>query len=1279
MIENNGMNESGLMISKEEKEALQIRELMYTKALSAEYDILYYIDVAAQKNIFLAGDDNTKRFFRMVSAPSEDMIYKNFYKYYVDSVVYEEDREKVKNVINGNYIRQCLKEKTSIKVVYRVKRNLVDYVYTEMSVIKAEVKNDEVTAALIAFKIVDDVVRKDIETQKALEKEKNNLQMLHDIMHSVRWSVKIDDDEEIESLDWTPGMRQFLGYDPDEEFSAEKESWTERIHPDDLDKIIEEINNAIHDRTGNKQYEAEYRVKNKDGEYIWCRVAGRVIRDEHGKPEQVLGAIQNITVEKNALEERDRLEKQRENDLKNAELRADALSFIVEHECNPEEFLEFFGSRILELSGCDLVIYRGVDKSKVVIKTHGINDESTICCENCPFSDVYEDTVFADDIVTMNDCTEGFNGGKVPSDCTAKSMLIQRVYANGHLIGMMSIYYIKEKHYFSDDEINTHKTLANLLGLGLERIEAKKIREEHIRLQREVCEQRDVFVEFQDIIHSGVWTVDFYREGRSLPRAKSAVWSDEFRRLLGYENEEDFPNVIESWRDRLYPDDMTRAIGDCYSAYEKGLYDSHFRMIQKNNSIHWYHAKGRIHVNEDGGGTIFGTLTDETSEHEAKEFGDIASALSESYESLYYINIADNSYKVFESKGDLSEQKIRYLGTDFFYESLENSKMLVCPEDFNYVNRFLDKGRMLKGLANGKVDSAVYRLVINGEYKYYRMRATLAKDDEHIILVVENVDDEQQTLNEINRERNERLRTIETLAETYISMYIVDPYSEKVTIVKKAPFIDYEALKLSERKFSEVLEDWAKRVIHPDDLEVVKEVANVSNLRLQLLTGGKIIQQFRTIDENEPTYQEIRLAPISNSEKNGMIIVAFLDRTEFALQQIRQQNELEEALVKARAASDAKTNFLFNMSHDIRTPMNAVTGYTTLAKRHIEQPELVEDYLNKIELAGHNLLSLVNQVLEMARIESGKVTLEQTQINIVEKVNAMLTVVSANANIHGVNITGNVSEIKNADVITDDSRLNQVITNILGNAIKYTPEGGKITFTAMQKGLVREGYGRYVFITEDTGIGMSEEFLSHIFEEFSREHNTTVSGIQGTGLGMSIVKKIVDLMEGTVEIQSKLGKGTKVTIELPMKIVSKANNIENEKEDFAADFKGKKLLLVEDNEMNREIAADILGEVGFIVDMAEDGDIAVEKVNNSSPGEYFAVLMDVQMPRMNGYEATKMIRSLPDKNLSDVPIIAMTANAFIEDRQNALAAGMNDHLAKPISIPKLMETLSKYV
>ena len=388
---------------------------------------------------------------------------------------------------------------------------------------------------------------------------------------------------------------------------------------------------------------------------------------------------------------------------------------------------------------------------------------------------------------------------------------------------------------------------------------------------------------------------------------------------------------------------------------------------------------------------------------------------------------------------------------------------------------------------------------------------------------------------------------------------------------------------------------------------------------------------------------------------------------------------LSEALAAEENANHAKTAFLNNMSHDMRTPMNAIVGFTNLAETHIDDKEKVKDYLDKISVSSHQLLALINDVLDMSRIESGNLKLEESTVNLTGLIKELETIVQSDIYTGKLTLEIDTSAVEHETVVTDELRLNQVLLNILSNAIKFTPEGGKISLTVSEKPSETSDTANYEFVITDTGIGMSEEFQKTIFEEFTRERTSSVSGIQGTGLGMAIAKNIIEAMGGSIAVNSTEGKGSKFTVDIPFKTVLETDDEEPDKQQEPKsenyDFTGKRVLLAEDNEMNQMIATEILENVGFLIDIAANGQEAVDKVRTGADGYYDIILMDIQMPVMDGYEATKQIRDLDDPAKAGIPILAVTANAFEEDRKNSLDIGMNGHLSKPYDIPEMMKTL----
>ncbi len=602
--------------------------------------------------------------------------------------------------------------------------------------------------------------------------------------------------------------------------------------------------------------------------------------------------------------------------------------------------------------------------------------------------------------------------------------------------------------------------------------------------------------------------------------------------------------------------------------------------------------------------------------------------------------------------------------------------------------------------------------------------------------------------------------------------------------------------------------------VYDDDKEAMREAATCGWLERGLSPKNKkmCFINYRTNCCGELRYFQMAAVRAGQWDENRGIVLGLRSVDEEIRSEMEKKALLEDALSQANRASKAKSVFLSNMSHDIRTPMNAIIGFTTLAITHIDHREQVEMYLKKIMTSGNHLLSLINDILDMSRIESGKMHLEEKPCSLPDILHNLRSIIQADVHSKQLELYMDAMDVQNEDIYCDGLRLNQVLLNLLSNAVKYTGAGGKVAIKVVEIAGAPAGYANFEFRIMDTGIGMSEEFVSHIFEPFERERNSTISGIQGTGLGMSITKNIVDLMNGSIEVKSKQGVGTECIVSFTFRLyagkkepqtipelkglralvvdddfntcdsvtsmlqqiglraewtlsgkeavlrtrqaVMRSDNyfvyvidwllpdmngvevarrvrqevgkevpiivltaydwsdIEDEaleagvtafcsKPLFLSELKGclnsivnsgreqeaperrpepvrkGRILLTEDNELNQEIAEAILGDAGFTTDVAENGQVAVEMLSSSQPGYYQLVLMDVQMPVMNGYEATRAIRRLENRKLADIPILAMTANAFEEDKQEALRSGMNGHIAKPINIELLMKELDQ--
>ena len=618
-------------------------------------------------------------------------------------------------------------------------------------------------------------------------------------------------------------------------------------------------------------------------------------------------------------------------------------------------------------------------------------------------------------------------------------------------------------------------------------------------------------------------------------------------------------------------------------------------------------------------------------------------------------------------------------------------------------------------------------------------------------------------------------------------------------------------------KASDFLEKW-KACVLADSIEEYNAVVSLESLRGRFAMGESEVTLdywFTTPNQKQMCIRQSFIMTQDDDTKDIMVMVVAKDITTQIEKQREQTQALKEALLQAQHANNAKTTFLSNMSHDIRTPMNAIIGFSTIAVSHIDNKDQVRDCLQKVLSSSNHLLSLINDILDMSRIESGKVQIKEQECNISELTHNLVNIIQPQVKAKQMELFIDTFDVENEDVIADPLKLSQVFINLLSNAVKYTPAGGTVSFRITQQTTFHRGYGDYVFIVKDSGIGMSPEFVKHVFEPFERESSTTKTGVQGTGLGMSITKSIVDMMGGEITVQSEKGKGTEFRVRLSLKlqdtdrnaaqikelegmralvvdddfdscdsvtrmlkqigmraewttsgreavfraksarnegdsyhtyiidwqmpeisgietarriraalgseapiviltaydwtdieeeakqagvtafcakplfmsdlksVLLAANDLVEKEEETASweqeDFQGKRILLVEDNELNREIAQTILEETGFEVETAPDGTDAVDKMQNVPENYYDAILMDVQMPVMDGYEATRTIRAMQRKDAKDIPIIAMTANAMEDDKENALKCGMNAHLAKPIDIDLFMAILRKHL
>ncbi len=550
---------------------------------------------------------------------------------------------------------------------------------------------------------------------------------------------------------------------------------------------------------------------------------------------------------------------------------------------------------------------------------------------------------------------------------------------------------------------------------------------------------------------------------------------------------------------------------------------------------------------------------------------------------------------------------------------------------------------------------------------------------EHLECMIYGMDvsEEKKERMKYERDLNEQFQIFTALGRNYLNIFMIDADSGMAKILKLDGYVTTGLEKGKDRlyPYEATCRQYIAERVHPDDQNMMSKALKLEKVVQELSEKTEYVAAYKTLVDGEKHYYQFKYMRLENSTH---IIAGFQNIDALIMEERKVQETLEAALKAEERSNRAKSMFLNSMSHDIRTPLNAIIGCTTLAAAHPEDTAAVEKYLSRITAAGNQLLSLVNDILDMNHIESGNVEMKSLPVHLPDLIEKLEMILQSSVTEKRLNLTIDAENIRHTDVLTDRLRLNQVLLNILSNSVKYTEAEGHIIFRIEELEDAPAGYGHYRFTVRDDGIGMSPEFVGHVFETFSREQTVTVSGVQGSGLGMSIAKRIVDLLGGEIHVTSEKGTGTECVVSLQLKVCDSPIETGSESRETAR-FEGKKILLVEDNELNREIAVEILQESGFEVDTAEDGTIAVKKALQAKPRQYDLILMDIQMPLMDGYEATRQIRRSARPEIAHIPIIAMTANAFEEDRDKAYESGMDGYIAKPIDVAAMMETLRKFL
>ena len=677
------------------------------------------------------------------------------------------------------------------------------------------------------------------------------------------------------------------------------------------------------------------------------------------------------------------------------------------------------------------------------------------------------------------------------------------------------------------------------------------------------------------------------------------------------------------------------------------------------------------------------TISDKVQKEKELEYiNQILSVLSRDYTTILLCDLKQDTFEII--KGDtfthnvpaekqqlVPESNCYSERVQYFFENV-----LIKDSAPEYLKRLLPDN-LMKELKETDSIEIYHKTIPNGTgFRHFLARAIrLSNEEEHfkIILGFYSVDEIMKKEQEIELQRE----IIEGLGKEYFSVLAVELDKDRVFSYRESEetgriFLDFS--RKYGNRWSKMVPFYAKTMVADNTSGEFEKQLGLKALCSQE-EDYSMTYEFKS--ETGINYHQVRVAYVKKKDGTRVAVVGTRNIDSLIKKERMQEEKLKKAYAAAENANKAKTEFLNNMSHDIRTPMNVILGYNQLMKSQLTESKQL-DYQKKIEQSGRLLLSIINNVLDMARIESGKMKVDENYEVVGEIIDEIISTFSSKAEEKGIHLNTSM-QVTHRNVLCDGTKIREIYVNLVSNAIKYTPRGGNVTINVEELPCEKEGYIKVKAEIKDTGIGMSEEFLPTLFEPFSREHNTTIGKVGGTGLGMSVVKRMIDLMGGSIEVKSELGKGTVFTFTLMHKIADEkyyCQKIETaDAPDMKENLRGKRVLLAEDNDLNAEIAIAVLEETGLVIERVEDGIQCVNRIEQMPSSTYDLILMDIQMPNMDGYKATQCIRHLDDKKKAEIPIIAMTANAFEEDKKKSFAVGMNGHIAKPIDIEKLEEVI----
>ena len=1245
-IDENVRREQELAVAQQKAELENVEQnLKIIEGLASEYTSVYYIDLDTDGLTPYAMNEETETTFGSVFRSG--ITYSEAYKLYVDKLIFSEDKQMMLKAGSIDNIKKELDNKKTFITRYRSAGNK----YSEMKFVKVGGDNEKPKSVALGFAEKDEEIRREQQIEAEQRRNFEIIEILASEYSSVYYidltTDELDPYTMNEETETTFGsvFRSGITYSEAYKLYVDKLIFSEdkkmMLKAGSIENIKKELDNK-------KTFITRYRsADNKYSEMKFVKVGG-----DNDEPKAVaLGFAE-----------------------KDEEIRH-------EQQVEAERQMNF---DIIEILASEYSSVYYIDLDTDGLNPYTMNEETettfgSVFRSGITYSEAYK--LYVDKLIYSEDKRMMLKAGSVENikiELKNKKTFITRYRSADNKYSEMKFVKVGG----DNDE-------PKAVALGF----AEK--DEEIRHEQQVEAERQMNFDIIEILaseYTSVYYIDLTTDGLN-PYTMNADTESAFGKIFrsGIHYSEAFRMYVG---ELVLPEDkeMMLKAGSIGNIMQELKNKKTFLTTYRDSEGHYSEMKFVKVGDEEGLPTAVALgFANKDAELRAKEEEsrilqrniDIIEILASEYSSVYYIDLTTDELDPYtmnaetESEfGQIFRSGIKY--SDAFKLYVDS---LVYEEDKAMMLKAGSTYNILKELENKKTFLTTYRADNNGNPRYCEMKFVKVGEEQNPSAVALGfADKDEEIRNEmLRKEKAERDMAVITGLSDDFGCVVYTGYDEDTEVhYRFDPVFEQHISGWSKiTDFGERLDALRNTLIHPDDRQMFRNATRPEMVKSALKNKSVYFVNFRLLVDGEIIYYQAKFAR-DPQHADSKVIAGFHN--------VDAETKREmEALEKAETANKAKTDFLFNMSHDIRTPMNAIIGFTNMAIKHKDEPQRLKDYLEKTQTAGNLLLSLVNSILDMSRIESGRARLEEDKGDVFLSFVNIESTMQELAKTKDISLDFKVENVTDRYVFCDFTRCQRVFINLISNAIKYTNNGGWVKVRGTQIGKAENGYGLYQYTVEDNGIGMSEEFQKHVFEEFTRENNSTVSGIQGTGLGLAVCKSFVTLMSGTIECESKQGVGSKFIVTIPFRLQAGKEFYDPQKEkdliennaEIKALLEGKITLLVEDNEMNREIARDILEEEGLFVEEANDGKAAVKLLREKGPDYYSFVLMDIQMPIMNGYEATREIREMYPN--IDIPIIALSANAFEEDRKASLEAGMNAHIAKPIDIRELLNTIKSLI